>query len=199
MENNDPNLQTNAPLSSTPLVDDVDDDGLVEIVLGGAADSDGATGAIYIWNVGGDVDGALPWPMFRHDVFHTGLYGSGPRAPRLAFPDQITVFHEGDSGEPVVRDVLVRNEGGSYIDWQIEEAIDRLSVNPTSGTVIDTMPVQIQIDTQRLAPGWHTLGEVTVTGQFEGVAVEGNPAVATIRVYVGDVYRFYLPLALRNQ
>lgn len=198
-QHNDPNLRTNAPLSTTPLVDDVDDDGLVEVVLGGAADSDGTTGAIYVLEARGDVDGVLPWPMFHHDVFRTGLYGSQPRAPRLAFPDQIAVFHKGDGDEPIVRDVSVSNEGGSYIDWQIREGIDRLSVNPTSGTVVDTMPIEFHIDPRRLASGWNTLGEVTMTGQFEGAVVEGSPAVATVRVYVGDVYHSYLPLALRHR
>lgn len=200
-QNNNANLQTNAQLSSVSLVEDVDDDGLVEIVLGGAADSENTTGAVYIWNMEGDVDGALPWPMFHHDVFHTGLYGNEPRAPQLDFPDQITVFHEDGSDESAVENVWVRNDGGSRIEWQIEESIDRLRVTPMSGTVTDTVSVQFEIDIggSALVSGWHTLGEVTATGQFGGEAVKGSPSVALVRIYLGDVYRVYLPLALRNR
>jgi hypothetical protein len=198
-ENNDAILQTNAPVSSPPLVEDLDNDGLVEVVLGGAAGSDGTRGAVYIWERRGDVDGALPWPMFHHDAFRTGLHGSEPRAPKLAFPEHITVFHEGDSAEPVVRNVSVRNEGGGYIEWQIKEAIDRLSVTPASGTVIDTMLTQFRIDAEGLALGCRTLGEVAVTGQFEGAPVEGNPSVATVRLCLGDFYRLLLPAVIRNR
>jgi hypothetical protein len=200
-QNNNANLQTNAQLNSTPLVDDVDGDGLVEIILGGAADSENTRGAVYIWNMRGDVDGVLPWPLFQHDAHHTGLYGSEPRAPQLSFPDQITVFHEGGSDESAIENVWVRNIGGSHIEWQIEESIDRLRVTPMSGTVTDTVSVQFEIDIggSALVSGWHTLGEVTATGQFEGESVEGSPANATVQIYLGDVYRTYLPLALRNR
>lgn len=197
-QNNDSNLRTNAPLSSTPLVDDVDGDGKVEIVVGGAFDQE-QNGGVYIWNADGDVDGALPWPMFHHDIFHTGVYGNEPRAPRLDFPDQITIFHGATLDEPALSSVAVRNEGGRYIEWQISESIDRLHFTPSSGTVSDTESIQLQIDTQGLNQGWHTLGNVTVTGKFEGVVVDGSPAIANVRIYLGDVSRTYLPLALSNR
>ena len=198
-ENNNPALRTNAPLSAPALVDDVDDDGAVEIVVGGAADSEGAAGALYIWDMSGEAQDALPWPMFQHDIFRSGQYGRAPGAPVLAFPDEITILHETGSSETVVKDVLVRNEGEGYIEWQISEAIDRLNATPRTGTVVDEMPIQFEIDTGGLRAAWHTLGEVTVTGQFEGAAVQGNPAVATVRLYLGDLYRANLPMVARGQ
>jgi hypothetical protein len=198
-ENNDPALRTNAPLSAPALVDDVDDDGAVEIVLGGAADSEGTAGALYIWDMSGEAQDALPWPMFQHDIFRSGQYGRDSGAPVLAFPEEITILHQAGSSETVVKDVLVRNEGEGYIEWQISEAIDRLNATPRTGTVVDEMPIQFEIDTGGLRAGWHTLGEVTVTGQFEGAAVQGNPAVATLRLYLGDLYRVNLPVVARGQ
>lgn len=198
-ENNDPNLQTKGPLSSTPLVDDVDDDGLVEIIVGGAADSDGTRGALYIWDTGANDGDLLSWPMFHHDIARTGLYGNEPQVPELAFPSQITILDAGDSSEPAVTDVFVRNDGIGYIDWQIEEVIDYLSVTPTAGRVIDSARIEIQVDTRRFGPGWHSLGKLEVTGQHEGAAVEGSPVLATVRLYLGEVHHAYLPLATRDK
>lgn len=198
-QNNDPRLRTNYPLSSSSLVDDVDSDGQVEIVVGGAADQEGTTGAVYIWKMRGNTDDALPWPMFRHDIFRTGVHGGGLQAPRLAFPEDITVLCGSGLDEPCVRNVSVRNEGGGCIEWQIEHGSGRVSVTPTRGSVTDTMPVQVEIDTRGLAPGWHRLDEVSVSGVFEGMEVTGSPAVANVRVYLGEVYRSFLPSALRSR
>ncbi len=197
-QNNDPSLRTNSPLSSSSLIDDVDNDGQVEIVVGGAEDQEGTTGAIYIWKVRGPVDGAFAWPMFRQNSFRTGLHVGELGAPRLAFPDQITLFCESGPDEWCVTYVAVRNEGDGHIEWQAEEKSDRVSVEPTKGTVTDVMPVEVQIDTQGLALGWHSMGEISVTGQFEEVAVLGSPAVAAVRLYLGEVHRAFVPLALRN-
>jgi len=195
-QNNDSNLRTNAPLSSTPLVDDVDGDGKVEIVVGGAFDQEQNLGGVYIWNADVGVDRALPWPMFHHDVYHTGVYGNDPQAPKLYFPDQVTIFHDAGSSEPATGSVAVQNQGSGYIEWQISESIDRLSFTPMSGVVTDVESIPLQIEIQGLGQGRHILGNVTVTGQFEGVSVEGNPATATVQLYIGDVSRTYLPLAL---
>lgn len=198
-QNNDPSLRTNYALSGSTLIEDVDNDGRVEIVVGGAADQEGTTGALYIWKMRGNSDGALPWAMFRHDTSRTGVHGGDLQAPRLAFPEDITIFCETGLDEPCVRNVWVRNEGGGHIEWQIEHGDDRLSITPTRGYVTDTMSVQVAIDTRELAPGWDTLGEILVTGEFEGMMVPGSPAVATVRLYLGDVYRTFLPCALRNR
>jgi hypothetical protein len=86
--NNDPALQTEHTLYSSPLVDDVDNDGQLEVVMaGGILGADVA--AIYVQDVGGT--SAAPWPMFMHDVRRTGnvtFYADDtpPQNPTLSSP-----------------------------------------------------------------------------------------------------------------
>ncbi|GAF90297.1 unnamed protein product, partial [marine sediment metagenome] len=142
----DASLRTGAyTLSSTPHVDDVDGDGKLEVVVGGAT-SGGANGAVYIWDVNGDADDALPWPMFHQNVARTGRCSLFLR-PSLGFPGEIRVFHQYGSGETETGYVSVRNEGEGTFDWSITHAITRLQTIPPSGTVTSIAPVQFVITT----------------------------------------------------
>jgi hypothetical protein len=51
-------------LYNPPLVDDVDNDGSLEVVAGSFD--------IYIWDTTTNANVARPWPMFHHDVYRTG-------------------------------------------------------------------------------------------------------------------------------
>jgi len=192
--NNNPAFQTQNTLESSPLVDDVDGDGKLEVVIGGA-NSSGNNGAVYVWDMDGNAGNARPWPMFHHDVARTGRY---PLPPRLGFPDEIRLFHQDGSGDTGTGYALVHNEGEGEFDWDITHAIAPLQVTPASGTATDTVLVQLTVTTAGLSPGWHSLGTLTVTGSVNGRSVEGSPATATLYLFVGDVSRVYLPIVVRN-
>jgi len=193
---NDPALKTRFTLSSVPLVDDVDGDGLQEVVIGGAyEESTASNGAVYIWDVTGNADDALPWPMFHHDIARTGRY---PAPPRLVFPDEIRAYHQYGSGETEAVYAVVRNGGEGTFDWTITHSITRLRVVPSAGTVQTTTAVRLVITTTGLLTGWHDLGTLTVTGQTNGGDVENSPWIATLTLYVGDVGRVHLPLVMRR-
>ena len=82
--------QTEQSVFSAPLVDDVDHDGKLEIVIGGA-NTNAINGAVYVWDMTGDADAALPWPTFHHDVYRTGNFifipdNTPPQNPTVASP-----------------------------------------------------------------------------------------------------------------
>ncbi|MGQ9904029.1 MAG: FG-GAP repeat domain-containing protein [Anaerolineae bacterium] len=59
-------------LYASPLVADVDNDGLLETIIVGEANGEAA---LYIWNETGPASAsAMPWPMHRHDNRRTGNY-----------------------------------------------------------------------------------------------------------------------------
>ncbi len=58
---------------SSPMIDDLDGDGDIEIAVGGY-DS-----RLHVWDLKAPYDPSkLPWPMFHHDRWHTGCYGFEP-------------------------------------------------------------------------------------------------------------------------
>ena len=191
---NDANLATQNTLNSSPVVDDVDNDGKLEIVIGGAT-SDGLHGAVYIWDMNGSATGKLLWATFHHDIRRTGRY---QLPPKLGFPTEVRLFHQWGSGETETGYQAVRNEGEGSFDWRITNVLTNVRVSPSSDVVTTTAPTQFVITTTGLLTGWHTLGTVNITGTASGKDVLGSPTTSTVYVYVGNVARVYLPLILRN-
>jgi len=56
-------------LFSSPVIDDIDNDGFFEIIAAGGTDSNGL---VFIWDETGARTSAAPWPMDRRDLFRTG-------------------------------------------------------------------------------------------------------------------------------
>lgn len=196
IKENDSSLKTQYVLSSAPVVADVDNDGTLEVVIGGAAtQSASSNGAIYIWDVAGGADADLPWPMFHQNVARTGTF---PVPPELSFPDEITAMHQYGSGDEVSTPVLLQNVGDGSFDWSLTHTITRLVALPASGTVTDTTSIQFTIDTTGILTGWHTLGDVQVSATSGGEPIEGSPGMATVYLYVGDVFKVALPLVTRS-
>lgn len=196
---NDPNLKTAFTLSSSPLVDDVDGDNHLEVVIGGSYQEDSnSNGAVYIWDVNGGADDAQPWPMFHHDIAHTGLYPVPPRPPRLEFPDTIRIFHQYGSGETETGSVAVQNSGDGSFDWSITHSITNLQVIPSRGVVTDVASVQLVVDATGFLTGWHTLGTLVASGIVGNDTVDNSPVESMLYLYVGDVSRVYVPLILRS-
>jgi hypothetical protein len=67
-------LATQGGIYSTPTAADIDGDGKIELIVGGA--SSNGIGALYAWRFPGSIakPGNMPWPQFRHDARNTGVY-----------------------------------------------------------------------------------------------------------------------------
>ncbi|HDS30820.1 MAG TPA: hypothetical protein ENN67_07225 [Firmicutes bacterium] len=59
---------TNDWIDSSPAIDDMNNDGVLDIVFGRY------DGYISVLTSNDSPVGVMPWPMFRHDIHHTGLY-----------------------------------------------------------------------------------------------------------------------------
>jgi len=193
---NDVNLRTCNVLYSSPLVDDIDGDGYLEIVIGGA-DANGGRGVVYIWGYSGTTAHARPWPMFHHNIARTGRH---PWPPRLGFQSEVRLMHQEGSGDTATQRVAVWNRGEMDFDWSIGHAITRLQIAPVSGVVETITDTRFTVDTTGLSTGWHELGTLTVTGTgtLNGAPILDSPIVSTLYVYVGDIHRLQLPLVLRS-
>ncbi len=92
--NPDQSRMTNGGLMSAPVIDDIDNDGKLETLVGGGrfdhATQQYSGGEITIWDEVGTIAHARPWPTFHHDMLRTGnVYGSDdvpPTNPTLSSP-----------------------------------------------------------------------------------------------------------------
>ena len=68
---------------SSPCLGDIDSDGDIEIALGCW------DGKIYIWDLPGSYSSSvMEWPMFHHDLWHTGLYDAPVKTNPPNKPDK---------------------------------------------------------------------------------------------------------------
>ena len=179
-------------LWAAPMVDDVDNDGLLEIVAA-SGDADG-NGEIRIWDEAGAATSVLPWPMFHHDVRRTGLYVA---PPALGMREEIRLFHQVGTPSGENGTFLIWNEGDGSFDWALEPSASLL-VTPTTGTLSGRAVVSLTVDTAGFPSGWTTAGTMTVTATVDGKPVGNSPRVATVFVFVGDVQRVALPLVMEE-
>lgn len=116
-------------LSAIPSISDIDSDGKLEMVAGGAT-SDGTHAAVYVWELSASTTatGAEDWPFFKHDVARPGI------VPRAGTNDAVIVQHTiPDHWFPnadIECEVTLRNTGSST--WT-ESTAYRLGVRAGTG------------------------------------------------------------------
>ncbi len=184
-------------LWASPVVDDVDDDGLLEIIVaGGSNGSDPANskGQITIWHESGSASSALPWPMFHHDVLRTGLV---PNPPQLGVLANVSILHQTGDANPDFATIRLTNTGGGSFDWTVSESIPEVQFAPTSGTVSTSETIMMEVDASGLSNGWTTVGTVTISATEGGEAIQDSPQSFSVKVFVGNLSRVYLPLIIR--
>ncbi|WP_420629574.1 FG-GAP repeat domain-containing protein [Candidatus Leptofilum sp.] len=182
-------LANSNTILAAPLIADVDNDGLLETVMG--AENNGQA-AVYIFEeTGANDNDSLPWPTFQQNMARTGIF----EPPRLAFTDELRFYHQQGTGNTAVLQTAIHNSGGDEIDWILNESIAELTVSSTSGTVSDSTQLTFTVTTDSFAQNqWHNLGTITITGTNNGVPVQGSPQTATVYLYVGDIANIYLPM-----
>lgn len=191
-------LATDYTIMGGPGLGDIDGDGSLELVVGGA-NTGGGQGRIYIWHLDSAANSA-DWQLFRKDTHNSGL-AQQPASITQA-TDDILVLH------PVSRvgataDALIRIEAanGANVDWSASATNpNRVSVpaspNDATPPYID---FSIEIDTQGLSSGTHDLGEVQIDATVGGQPIAGSPVRVPVSVYVGDIDYQYLPTVIRDR
>ncbi len=198
---NNTDLQTQAQIYSPALVDDVDGDGSLEIVVGGATSGE-ANGAVYVWDMASTTANSQPWPMFRHDVARTGLFSLPPELPVLGFPESVYLYHQaGSSSTTETTWVSIWNEGAQSFDWTLTPSTTTLQLNPSSGTLTERTVTKLTLDASGLPTDktvWIPIGTIAATATFDGVPISGSPKTANVYVFVGNVSYGYLPFVIRD-
>ncbi len=195
-----PTFYTNWSVFSAPAVGDIDNDRIMEVVAAGASQN-GTYGAIYVWqpsypNTFNSMP-TLPWPMYRHDARHTGTYFL---SKMLAGPSSYLVMHPtgGGASEPVA--FSIANSSESTLSWSVSSKPTQITFVASSGTIPahGSVTVNGTLDTSGFSAGMTTVGNVVFTGTLNGMLIQGSPVTIPVRLYIGTVRKFYLPIVTRN-
>jgi hypothetical protein len=182
---NDPVFYGNGMLVNTPALGDIDNDGMLELVV--------TNSSAMAWDLDNATNGA-DWPMFRHDAQHHG------RVPRKAVvnaaPDQLTLHLQEDFDVGSIQGaVRVQNIQGGPFSWSAIGSGD-LSISPTSGTLYPggSAPVVVTVSTSGLAAGYNPVGSVDFLGYALGENSDPTYISVPVAVYVGDFTLHHLPI-----
>ncbi|MCU0521680.1 MAG: VCBS repeat-containing protein [Anaerolineae bacterium] len=191
-------LSTEYTIAKTPAVGDIDGDGKVELVSGGAR-SGGGTGAIYIWDFAITAnDLSMPWPFARLNSQNVAAQSVIPEIVTSA-PSGISVLQEYGTGDVVTAKLRIASSTLARIDWSLS-APSGVAVSASSGTatlegVVVTLSIPTRGLTIRSTP--YLIGNVTVTASLNGVAVVNSPVSIPVRVLIVDtIQRVFLPLVV---
>jgi len=192
-------LATGWSVFASPAIGDTDGDGKIEVWIGSSNYSgDPAYG--YLWRFESNTTGIgkMPWPMFHRDEQHTGRY---PLPPYLSVaPTALHFLHQ--YGDPPNEQAALqfRNTGEGSFSWAVSSKPGAVTVNPSSGTAFYTTTVStaVTVNTTGYTTGTYSLGNIVITGTVNGTPVGGSPSQIPVTLYVGRVYRAYLPLVMRS-
>ncbi|MGH2537157.1 MAG: FG-GAP repeat domain-containing protein [Candidatus Promineifilaceae bacterium] len=192
--NNGLDLSTHYTLSSTPAVTDLDHDGDVELLIGGALENGGSPGAVYAWDFPAVVQASdLAWPMFRkNSLNHAITYFP----PRLAVsPLSLVFFHEVGSNQEHLQQLTVTNYGDGVMAWSADLSSPRLNLAPTSGTTTwDGVSSQLSMNADGLNLGTYE-HSVTFVGAVDDLPVEGSPFVLPVTTHIVEqIYQTRFPV-----
>lgn len=194
----DVSRSTNAINLSSPLVDDLDGDGILETVIGSATSTSGGQAAIYIFKESNSTSANpmnLPWATFQRNAAHTALW----LPARLNFTDELRFFHQQGTGTTAALTTVAHNSGGESFDWSIDSSGTGgiLSISPSSGSLApgETQSVDFTVDTSSFSQyQWHSLGTITVTAVSGGTAAADSPKTIPAYLYIGDISYIFLPI-----
>lgn len=182
-------------LGSAPVVDNLYNDNREYMIVGGASsESTGNHAAVYIWQLSSTAAGQRPWPMARHDSLRTGVL---LRPAALSVPSSLLLMHQNGPGIPSTERVLttVKNTGEVPFNWSITSTPPGVTVSPMSGR--SDQVITVTVNTSFIPDGINSLGRIAIGATADYGTVANAPASIQISLYVGTVYRTYLPLILR--
>ncbi|HEX5692477.1 MAG TPA: FG-GAP-like repeat-containing protein, partial [Roseiflexaceae bacterium] len=160
-----------AALGSTPAVGDMDGDGDLEVAIGGTHFNRQDSGFLYVWTnlsgfsaAGNQPHFSTPWPMFRQNPLHTGIFA----VPELRSASTSLTLLTVKDGPARTYSVDLTDAAEGAIDWTATKDQSWITLGNASGTTPDALEITIDPAGENL--GTQT-GTVTIDSAFGSVTL----------------------------
>ena len=175
---------------STPAVGDINNDGRLDLIIGGTHIFGNQRGLLYAWTgfagllkspAGTQAANSAPWPMFRGNAQHTGAL-----ARLTSSSDQIaSVIRVGQSKTFTLS---IASSDGQSINWTATENSNLIRLDRSTGSSAEQLSLVLT------APGTAGVHTTSVTVQAPGYAPLTIPVTV---IAANQVYDVFLPLTSR--
>ncbi len=181
--------------TGTPVIDDLDGDGNVEIAAVGRWNEDGGSqqGELWVWT--GHKNGVRPWPMARQNLRHTGLYAFTPEAS--AQPPALQFHHIAGANATLTNQFRLENRGVTPFRWEVTSQPASAGLNPTGGVLAEdaAITVAVQLDVTSSPSGLYNIGEIVITSEAISAPVSAQAQLTIpLTLIVRGPEAVFLPL-----
>lgn len=187
-------------VASSPAVADADNDGKMEVWIGGTNINSSGVGHVYRFENSNTAcaTSAHDWPKFHRDAINGGYFTTA--AKMNVTPDEIIVAHERGAGNTETVLITVENEGSLAVDWWIQSAPSFVQPAESQGTLQPGASTNVNLTLQVGGPAGTLNGILQVRASTDsGIPVAGQPADVPVTAYIWNtIYRTFLPAVCSN-
>ena len=171
-------------LFNTPAIGDIDGDNELELIVHDSR--------LFVWDLPGSNTNS-DWPMFKASADRQSRFST----PGILGPVQPEALILPPAGVPdTIAHVNISNAGDEPLNWNATESHSQVSLPVTNGQIVGQEHMMVPVHVNNLGsfgPGWHNLGNLSVTA----TDMLGDPAGAaaiSLQLFIGNTSQIYLPL-----
>jgi hypothetical protein len=181
--NSSPIYNTQGIVLNTPAVDDIDNDGNLELIA--------SNSAIYLWDLEGS-SAKSDWPMFKTAANRTGVFPQ----PQLDISDKrILLMHQTGDLRNATGKVTIRNAGNGSFSWTADFP-PGIEFSSSSGVVTEDSPAKITVSVPITGRGEGTydLGNITITATLDVGVLKDVQSAHPVQLIIGDLHHTFAPI-----
>ena len=181
--NSSPIYNAQGLLLNTPAVEDIDNDGNLELVA--------SNNTIFLWDFDSS-SAKSDWPMFKTAASRTGVF---PQPQPAISPKSVILLHQTGDLTNAWGKMTIRNTGSGSFKWRANIP-PGIGLSATTGTVTEDSPsvITISVPTMGLAEGTYDLGDITIKTTLDIGVIKDVTSEHPTKLIIGNLHHIYTPL-----